>query len=296
MPLTLGLHNIYILPTGYGLIYMLVLGAMLIGSINYNNNLGFLLTFLLGSLGLTGMLHTYSMLYGLRLISASARPVFAGNPVEVILEVDGMNRPRKGLCWYFNKNDQAENDIGPGEKHQILARGAVGHRGMTAPGWLRIVSTYPLGLFCAWARIDTNLKCLVYPRPIAQPISGTDNMTPDGEREVSTIRGVDDFQGLSGYQPGDPLTRIYWPAYSRGRGLYTKSFTGQMGASVMLDFETIKGDDTEKKLSILCFNVLKAHNQQQHFGLNIPGKSTALAKGKGHRDRCLKMLALYGRH
>jgi hypothetical protein len=78
VPVTLGLRNIYILPTGHGMLYLAVLGAMLIGSVNYNNNLGFLLSFLLGSLGLTAMMHTYSMLYGLRLVSATAMPVFAG--------------------------------------------------------------------------------------------------------------------------------------------------------------------------------------------------------------------------
>ena len=40
IPVVLGLRNIYILPTSYGMLYLTVLGAMLIGSINYNNNLG----------------------------------------------------------------------------------------------------------------------------------------------------------------------------------------------------------------------------------------------------------------
>ena len=83
IPVTLGLRNIYVLPTGYGLLYLMGVVAMLIGSVNYNNNLGFLLTFLLGSLGLSAMLHTYSMLYGIRLLSTRAMSVFAGEPVEV---------------------------------------------------------------------------------------------------------------------------------------------------------------------------------------------------------------------
>ena len=111
VPVVLGLRNIYILPTGYGMLYLTVLGAMLIGSVNYNNNLGFLLTFLLGSLGLTAMMHTYSMLYGLRLVSATAMPVFAGESVDVDLRVADVDQPRTGLCWYFKAADRIRADF-----------------------------------------------------------------------------------------------------------------------------------------------------------------------------------------
>ncbi|HWM27174.1 MAG TPA: hypothetical protein VNQ14_01850, partial [Woeseiaceae bacterium] len=40
-------RRIYILPTGVGAIFALMTFAMLLGSMNYNNNLSFLLTFLL---------------------------------------------------------------------------------------------------------------------------------------------------------------------------------------------------------------------------------------------------------
>jgi hypothetical protein len=66
------------------------------GSINYNNNLGFLLTFLLGSLGLTAMMHTFAMLYGLRLTAATATPVFAGTPVEIEISVAGIRPVANG--------------------------------------------------------------------------------------------------------------------------------------------------------------------------------------------------------
>ena len=119
IPVTLGLRNIYILPTGYGLMYITVLGAMLIGSVNYNNNLGFLLTFLLGSLGLTAMMHTYGMLYGLRLTTATARPVFAGTPADIQITLDDVDRPRTGLRWYFSAADPVVADF----SRQAPARG-----------------------------------------------------------------------------------------------------------------------------------------------------------------------------
>lgn len=294
IPVTLNLGNIYILPTGYGILYLVVLGAMLIGSINYNNNLGFLLTFLLGSLGLTAMLHTYSMLYGLRLVKVAAVPVFAGTAMDVDIMVAGVDRLRTGTGWYLSAQDPVRVDFRPGEQNRVIV-GAITHRrGRFDPGRLRIVCDYPLGLFRAWARINTDLTCLVYPRPVAAPMPGIESPTDSSGGKPARMAGVDDFQGLSAYQPGDPTARIHWQAYSRGRGLHIKNFTGQAGEALMLDMQTIKGDDTEKKLSILCFHVLQAHHQQRSFGMRLAGQIIAVGSGGNHRDRCLRALALYG--
>ncbi|MBR9984359.1 MAG: DUF58 domain-containing protein [Desulfosarcina sp.] len=294
VPVALGLRNIYILPTGYGLLYLTVLGAMLIGSVNYNNNLGFLLTFLLGSLGLTAMMHTYSMLYGLRLLSATAMPAFAGQPVEVDLRLADVDRPRTGLCWYFKTTHRTRADFRPGQPARILVGAGAGRRGLFDPGWLRIACDYPLGLFQAWARIDTGLQCLVYPGPIFAPIPGATTLSAQRKGDIGQTAGVEDFVGLSAYQPGDPPQRIHWQAYSRGRGLHTKTFAGQAGVGLMLDIDDIKGGDTERKLSILCFHILQAHNQRRSYGLRLAGQTFPAANGRVHRDRCLRALARYG--
>lgn len=49
-PVTLPSRRIYILPTGLGVAFSLMLFAMFIGAMNYANNLALGLTFLLGSL------------------------------------------------------------------------------------------------------------------------------------------------------------------------------------------------------------------------------------------------------
>ncbi|WP_372683094.1 DUF58 domain-containing protein [Desulfosarcina sp.] len=294
VPVALGLRNIYILPTGYGVLYLTVLGAMLIGSVNYNNNLGFLLTFLLGSLGLTAMMHTYSMLYGLRLLRATAMPVFAGEGVEVDLRVAEVARTRTGLSWYFNAADPIRGDFKPNQPARVLVRAWAGHRGLLNPGWLRIACDYPLGLFQAWARIDTGLQCLVYPRPISGPVPGATTASVQREGGIGRTAGVEDFVGLTAYQPGDSPGRIHWQAYSRGQGLHTKTFAGEAGAALMLDIDDIQGGDTERKLSILCFHILQAYHQRRSFGMRLAGQTFPAANGRVHRDRCLRALALYG--
>src|SRR3546814_18705107 len=48
-----------LLPTRFGLVYMLMLIGMLVGSINYTLSLGFVVTFLLAGMGTMAMLHTW---------------------------------------------------------------------------------------------------------------------------------------------------------------------------------------------------------------------------------------------
>jgi hypothetical protein len=50
-PVVLGQRRVYILPTGGGLFYGLTLVLMLLGSINYNLSLGYVLVFLLAGNG-----------------------------------------------------------------------------------------------------------------------------------------------------------------------------------------------------------------------------------------------------
>ncbi|MGD8886577.1 MAG: DUF58 domain-containing protein, partial [Gammaproteobacteria bacterium] len=56
-PVDLTQRRIFILPTRQGILFAIVLVIMLIGSINYNNSLGYLLTFLLASVAVVSILY-----------------------------------------------------------------------------------------------------------------------------------------------------------------------------------------------------------------------------------------------
>ncbi|MDH3751500.1 MAG: hypothetical protein OEU40_12965 [Gammaproteobacteria bacterium] len=74
--------RVYILPTGVGLVFALMTFAMLLGSMNYNNNLSFVLTFVLAGLGFVAMHQCQRNLVGLELSFAGVEPVFAGQSAQ----------------------------------------------------------------------------------------------------------------------------------------------------------------------------------------------------------------------
>ena len=69
-------RRVYILPARLGILFAATLVILLVGSINYALALGFALTFMLGGLGLAGMVHTARNLARIGVSTGRAAPVF----------------------------------------------------------------------------------------------------------------------------------------------------------------------------------------------------------------------------
>ena len=81
-------RRIYIFATGQGMFFAFLLLVMLVLAINYSNSMAYVMTFLLGSLLMISMLHTYRNLRGLIIGSQAASPVFAGDILSYPLLID----------------------------------------------------------------------------------------------------------------------------------------------------------------------------------------------------------------
>ncbi|MDM8522601.1 DUF58 domain-containing protein [Desulfococcaceae bacterium HSG8] len=294
-PQTLDRKRIYILPTRHGLLFIIILGTMLAGSLNYNNNLGFLLTFLLGSMAFVSILHTFRNLSGIQVVSVRTTPVFANETAVFEFIVRTTPPARAAVSFSFFKGEESCRELFSNKDNQVRVQIASGQRGRFRPGSLTVSSMYPLGLFRAWSNLRFNLKCTVYPAPLSTVFNPEIGACSDSnnDAEASAGPGVDDFQGLKPYQPGDSLRHISWKAYSRGRGLFTKSFTGGSVSSVFIDWSKFRDTDTERKLSRLCDMVLKANRMNLDYGLKLPGKMIDPGKGEIHKHQCLKILAFF---
>ena len=76
---TLDRRRVYILPTAPGVAFGVVTLILLIGSINYMLQLGYLLTFLVASMAVVGMHNTHSNLAQVVLRGVQVEPVYAGD-------------------------------------------------------------------------------------------------------------------------------------------------------------------------------------------------------------------------
>ncbi len=295
LPQTLHRKQIYILPTRQGLLFILILTGMLLGSANYNNNLGFLLVFLLGSMAFVSILHTFGNLAGIEIVSVRAKPVFACEKAVFEFPVRADTRMRAEISFVCESGEEVCGEIFPDRDNCIRLPIPAERRGIFRPGSVQIFSRYPLGLFYAWSSLDSLMECLVYPAPIFGELMLSDDQTRDSDKESGFGKsgGIDDFQGLRPYQPGDSLRLISWKAFSGGRGLFSKSFAGTSASCVFADWHALKSGDTEEKLSRLCGMVLKAGQMNLRYGLRLPNMTIGPDQGEAHKHRCLKALALF---
>lgn len=295
LPITLTSKRIYILPTKQGIIFIIVIFVMLLGALNYGNNLGFLFTFLLSGMALTSILHTHGNLSGTRLISMSTKPAFAGEVALFRLILRPGIQGQTDICFQFSGEDEVKASLKGQHDHTVDIPLQTKTRGRYQIHPLLISTTFPFGLFRAWSKLHLETEYLVYPEPVSGPLT-TSILTSASDNEGNTeITGIDDFKELRPYQAGDPLRRLSWKTLSKGRGLFTKEFTARSGSSVNLDWNTLSIENSEKKISLLCDMVLAAHKMGLSYGLSLPGKTIAPGKAKDplHKHQCLLELAIF---
>lgn len=293
-PVVLGQRRVYILPTRGGLGFGVTLLLMLIGSINYNLSLGFILTFLLVGTGIVSMLHTWRNLAHATLRPGKSQPVFAGDLARFqIIACNPGRVPRTSVAIQLKDQDPVYFDIVADAESLVIAGLPAVRRGVMSPGRFRIFTTYPLGLFYAWANVDLELSCLVYPKPEPGNVPLPPAQATSGEGSASGA-GEDDFAGLRTYHPGDSPRRIAWKAAARSDTFLTKQFSGSAAAQLWLDFGDIPDAvGFEAKLSRLARWVIESEATGLRFGLRLPQQELEPAAGAAHRDRCLQALALF---
>lgn len=288
-------RRIFILPTRAGGTYALVLFLLLLVSINYQNSLAYGLTFLMLSVGILGILHTYRNFSGLILSASNARAVFVGEPVQLRLRLESSARAHQAIALGWDSQRLEQADVDPQRLVEIALTLPAVKRGWLHAPRLRVESVFPLGIFRAWSWLDLEQTVLIYPRPVPGSMPLLQGVQPHAEDEGQATKGqgVDDYQGLRPWQPGDSLRRMHWKAWSRGQGLMVKEFTDLSGHDLCLDFMAL-GGDIEERLSRLCYWVLELSQRQQAFALRLPGFLSAVDTGDAHRETCLRQLALYG--
>jgi len=292
--ITLNQRKIFILPTRQGLVFALLVCAMVMAGINYQNSLVFALAFLLASLFMVAMLHTYRNLSGLTLVAGSTRPAFTGEEAEFTIVLKRLgDRTYESLQLGWNPKLMANANLVTEEEARVRLFVKAKRRGRYNPGRFLLQTLYPLGLFRAWSWIDLDMHTIVYPRPIAGGEIPSTTATSQEEGELILRDGAEDFYGLREYQPGDAIRHIAWRAYARSETLMTKQFAAYADRRVWLEWDHFPGMDRESRLSRLCYWVLQLNSRNDEYGLRLPGLEIQPGRGEAHRDTVLKALALF---
>jgi uncharacterized protein (DUF58 family) len=267
--------------------------AMLLGSMNYNNNLAFVLTFILIGIGFVSMHQCQRNLVGLELAFAGTEPVFAGQTMRFGIAVTNHSKnARPGIRLYRQGIESDIQDLQPGESKVFILAVPTEQRGWISLERFGVRTLFPFELFRSWAWLHMEISALVFPRPAERPPEPPPTMVAHGHRQHDA-RGEEDFAGLRKYHEGDSPRHVAWKAYARSGQLLSKQFAGADTSSQWFNFDDIAVDDVEQRLSILTRWVVDADRTREDYGLRLPGVEFEPAHGETHRRNCLEALALF---
>ena len=309
---TLTQRTVYILPTRPGLMLLLTLVVLLVASINYQLNLGYLLTFLLAGTALVGMHVCHGTLRGLEmnLIAPCAHHACTRTAFDIKLT----NQRRSARCGIALSllEPQAVNGQTGAERHwawtDVPAQGSSVvqvaftplKRGLHRLPTLTAETRFPLGTFRVWTVWRPAARVMVYPAPEPGPPplpSGAPRAQGAGTAARAQRSG--EFDGVRGYRRGDPLKNVLWKKAAKAgehsgdsAGLVVRDTPQAERQDLWLDLRQAGPADLERQLSRLCAWVLQADRLGLRYGLRLGAAEVQPGSGQAHKRQCLEALAL----
>lgn len=294
LPLAFHRRRVYILPTGFGLLYAVILLGMLLAGLNYNNNIALALAFTLGSLGVVAMHYCHRNLAGLELVGLEAAPMFAGETGGLRLELcNPSTLERLDIELEADRAGAISVSLAPGERMSCDLPIVAAKRGRNRIGRIAIATRFPLRLFRAWAWAYDCGEFIAYPRPQGSALPPLVEPTTTGRHDAPS-GGDEDFAGLREYRKGDSPRSVSWKAYARTGLLLSKEYSGAARRWLYFDWERAPGEDVEARLSQMTRWVIDAERAADAYALVLPGARIDMGIGPVQRGRCLLALALHG--
>ena len=302
--ITLTQRNVYILPTRPGFMMGITLLVLLIASINFQLNLGYVLTFLLTGSAVVGMHVCHGTLRGITMNLVAPEPQFAGASVTIGVNLLSQRRsPRYGIgLAVLGTEHWSWTDVPAQGSAKVQVAFQPPRRGLHPLPALTAETRFPLGTFRVWTVWRPAAKVLVYPAAELHPPP-----LPPGEPRAGGAAAVQrqstgEFDGIRAYRRGDPLKLVVWKKTAKSDTLVSRdalqvqrfelwldlAHTGVTGASA----GNTGGAAFERALSRLCAWVLMADKQGLQYGLRLQGQEIAPGHGEAHKKNCLQALAV----
>jgi uncharacterized protein (DUF58 family) len=302
---TLTQRNVYILPTAPGFMLGLTLAVLLLASINYQLNLGYVLTFLLTGCAVVGMHVCHGNLRGITMHLIAPDAHFAGSSVTIGVNLTSQrNNTRYGLgLAMLGTNHWSWTDVPAQGSARVQVAFQPQQRGLHRVPALTAETRFPLGTFRVWTVWRPAAAVLVYPAPEQHPPPLPPGEPRAGGQATVQRHSTGEFDGIRPYRRGDPLKLVVWKKTAKTDTLVSRDTQQVQRFELWLDLahtglagatggSAAAVSVREQALSRLCAWVLLADKQGLHFGLRLPGVEIPPGSGPAHKKACLQALAL----
>ena len=311
LPLTdnmlLNQRNVYILPTKAGWMMVVTLLVLLVASINYQLNLGYLLTFLIGGSVLVGMHIGHANLRGIAINIIAPQSYFTTNIVnfELVLSNTGKTL-RHGIGMsVLNQSHWTWADVPAQGSATVQIVGQPLQRGKHRLPTLTAETRFPMGTFRVWTVMRPAMQIWVYPEIEANPPPLPAGEPLSGDAKHALTKATGEFDGIRAYRRGDPMKHIVWKKVAKtwasteaddpspSVNLISRDTQHAAAQELWLDFASTGCANAESSLSRLCAWVVQAEELGLVYGLRLPKVEFAPASGEAHQRLCLQALSSY---
>jgi uncharacterized protein (DUF58 family) len=304
---TLTQRNVYILPTAPGFMLGLTLLVLLVASINYQLNLGYVLTFMLTGCAVVGMHVCHGTLRGITMNVIAPEAHFAGSSITIGINLMSQRRTtRYGIGLAMLGTDHWNwTDVPAQGSARVQVAFAPQYRGLHRVPPLTAETRFPLGTFRVWTVWRPAAQVLVYPAPEPHPPPLPPGEPRAGGQATVQRQNTGEFDGIRPYRRGDPLKLVVWKKTAKTDTLVSRDAQQVQRFELWLDLahtglsgatggSATTGAALEQALSRLCAWVLLAEKQGLQYGLRLSGQEVAPGSGEAHKKNCLQALALMG--
>lgn len=290
LPIRLHRRRIYVLPTPYGLFFALLLVAMTVGALNYNNNPALILCFLLLSLMLSCLLRGYLNLSGVQLEAIDAAPVHAGQMQRLRLRFRSARRRHCEGLILQRDGHRAVFELRDGLPSEVEMVRTTQRRGRAPVGRFKLFSQQPLGLFEVWSWLHPDASPLVWPALEKDPPQPPD---AGGLEHARPQPGMgDEAVTLRDYRRGDPMRQVAWKHSARAQHLLVREYEEPGGSRQEFSWDALAPLHSDARARRLARWLADAERQAQITTLHMPDARIGPGQGPSHLHACFKALAL----
>ncbi|KTD82515.1 hypothetical protein [Legionella waltersii] len=291
-PQVLGSHNIYILPSGFGWIYGLVVLSFFSGAINYQISTIFLMTFLLAVVALVSAWEAHANLKNLSFQLVSIEDSYQNTPAQLTILIKANRKIHFGLEFKLAQQDSTRLESIPQEGIQFVLPIMTSERGCFHLPRITVSSLYPFGIFKVWGYVQFDIQYYVYPQPINPGFWPPPMMNQDNKNSLSP--GDNEFYDLRQVEsPWEQPNLIAWKIAAKEQGWYVKQMDNAVGTQWQFSLKCLTNLDLEQQLQHLSYWLNEAETNQQQYSLQLNSSSRPLGRGPEHLQQCLRQLASY---
>ena len=291
-PQRLSAGNLYILPSGFGIAFGVVLLTLFLCAINYQVSSVFFLTFLLAVVGMVSAWQAHFNLKGLSVNCLSIEDAHQDEAVKVVLLVTVEQRLRYVVGYHFFQQEALMLPRLDTNGTQITLYLPAKGRGCFQLPRITFYSYFPLSLFRVWGYIYFDANYYVYPSSVSPGFwpqssieSGGGTSLRVGDEELYELKQV--------INPWEQSSRIAWKIAARGQGWYLKTMVSSEGNYWLFRIKDLPIANIETNLQQLCYWLQAAEKAGYFYGLELKGIRTEVSQGASHLTHCLRQLAIY---